>query len=257
MSELFPAGTFSNPSAPATRAAMLRSQTKMEVSLFVRNGEQLLLALFIPAALLFGLTMFGGDAIPDPRVDHAVMTVFAVAIMSSAFTGQAIAVGFDRRYGALKRLGGTPLPRSIIVGGKVAAVLVLVLGQLVILGIIAALLGWRPSLGGLLLALIPVILGVTAFCSLGLLLGGTLKAEITLGLANLIWFVLLGFAGLATGIVEVSDSVHNVLLLVPSYALTAGIGESLAGSMPAMELIVLAAWSLLGVTAASRFFSFT
>ena len=115
MSERFPAGTFSIPSAPATRAAMLRSQTRMEVSLFVRNGEQLLLALFIPVALLFGLTLLGKGAIPDPRVEHAVMTVFAVAIMSSAFTGQAIAVGFDRRYGALKRLGGTPLPRSIIV----------------------------------------------------------------------------------------------------------------------------------------------
>ena len=73
----------------------------------------------------------------------------------------------------------------------------------------------------------------------------------------LIWFVLLGFAGLATGLVEVSHSVHNVLLLGPSYALTAGIGESLGGTFPAMELIVLAAWSLLGATAASRFFSFT
>ncbi len=45
-----------------------------------------------------------------------------VAVMSTAFTGQAIAVGFDRRYGALKRLGATPLPRwGGIIAGKSAA----------------------------------------------------------------------------------------------------------------------------------------
>lgn len=257
MSEVFPAGTFSGPSAPASHGSMWLAQTRMEVSLFVRNGEQLLLALFIPVALLVGLTLFGGTAIPEPRVDSAVPVVFAVAIMSAAFTGQAIAVGFDRRYGALKRLGATPLPQSIIVGGKVSAVLVIVAGQLLVLGVIAAFLGWRPSPLPLLASVVPIVLGVVAFASLGLLLGGTLKAEVTLALANLVWFVLLAFVGAAIDVVELSTSVHNALLVVPSYALTEGIQSALAGAFPLMELVVLAAWSVVGIATASRYFRFT
>lgn len=257
MSEAFPAGTFDRPSPPASRAAMWMAQTRMEFSLFIRNGEQLLLALFIPVALLVGLTELGGSTIQQPRIDAAVPAVFAVAIMSAAFTGQAIAVGFDRRYGALKRLGATPLPQAIIVGGKIAAVLLVVAGQLVVLGIVAMLLGWRPELLHVLAALVPVVFGVLAFGSLGLLLGGTLKAEVTLALANLVWFVFLAFVGAAIGAVELSSGVHDAMLLIPSFALTEGISRALAGEFPGVELLVLGAWSIAGGLAASRYFRFT
>ena len=257
MSERFPTGTFANPSAPASPLAMWRAQTRIETSLFVRNGEQLLLALVIPIALLIGITVFGIGNIAEPRVNSALTAVTAVAIMSTGFTGQAIAVGFDRRYGALKRLGGTPLPRSIIVGGKVSAVIVIVLGQIVILSAIALALGWRPPLGGALVALLPALLGTMAFCSLGLLLGGTLKAEVTLAVANLVWFVLLGFSGLAIGVIDVSPLQHELLMLVPSYALTAGLQQALAGGFPLFSCVVLAGWTVIGAAAATRYFSFT
>ena len=147
----FAPGTFSNPSAPASTPGMLRAQTRMELSLFLRNGEQLLVALVIPIAILIGLTLLDVGAVPTPRVDHAISAVLTIALMGTAFTGQAISVGFDRRYGALKRLGGTPLPPAVIIGGKMLAVLVLVLGQSLVLGGVAALLGWRPLPAGLLL----------------------------------------------------------------------------------------------------------
>ena len=44
-------------------------------------------------------------------VDFLAPGVLALAVMSTAFTGQAIATGFERRYGVLKRLGASPLPR--------------------------------------------------------------------------------------------------------------------------------------------------
>lgn len=255
--ERFPQGTFATPSQPATALTMWTAQTRMEVSLFVRNGEQLLLALIIPIALLVGISVLGIGGVAEPRVASAFTAVAAVAIMSTAFTGQAIAVGFDRRYGALKRLGGTPLPRSIIVGGKVAAVVLIVAAQVVILGGIALALGWRPHVAGVIVALLPVLLGTMAFCALGLLLGGTLKAEITLAVANLLWFVLLGFSGLAIGVVDISALQHELLMLIPSYALTYGIGQALAGHFPLYACVVLAGWSVIGGAAATRYFSFT
>ena len=42
--------------------------------------------------------------------------------MSTAFTALAIATGFERRYGVLKRLGSTPLSRAGLLAGKTAAV---------------------------------------------------------------------------------------------------------------------------------------
>ncbi|AGL26940.1 putative unidentified antibiotic-transport integral membrane ABC transporter [Mycobacterium tuberculosis CAS/NITR204] len=52
------------------------------------------------------------------RAATFVPVIMALAVISTAFTGQAIAVAFDRRYGALKRLGATPLPVWGINAGK-------------------------------------------------------------------------------------------------------------------------------------------
>lgn len=253
----FEPGTFARPSAPAPVARMLLAQTRMELSLFLRNGEQLLVALVIPIAILIGLTLLDVGAIPAPRIDHAISAVLTIALMGTAFTGQAIAVGFDRRYGALKRLGGTPLPPSVVIGGKTAAVLVLVLGQSVVLGGIAALMGWRPMLAGVLMAVPQLVLGTLCFCALGLLLGGTLKAELVLALANLIWFLLMGAAGLAIGFATLPQWLADVLVVIPSHALTTGISEALAGGVPWLESVVVAVWAAVGAVLAVRWFSFT
>ena len=77
-SNRFPPGTFSVPSPPASLSRMAAAQTRMELTLFLRNGEQLLVALIIPLAVLFGLTAIEFGAIPEPRVDHAITAVLTV-----------------------------------------------------------------------------------------------------------------------------------------------------------------------------------
>ena len=62
----FAAGTFTRPSAPASVARMTAAQTRMELALFLRNGEQLLVALVIPVAILFGLTASSSAPCPSP-----------------------------------------------------------------------------------------------------------------------------------------------------------------------------------------------
>ena len=53
----FAAGTFSPDPRPATVQKMLAAQFSLEVRLLLRNGEQLLLTMFIPITLLDGLTL--------------------------------------------------------------------------------------------------------------------------------------------------------------------------------------------------------
>src|SRR3954462_6264723 len=95
--------------APAPRR--IAAQTRLELLLLLRNGEQLLLTIVIPTRVLL---LFAELAIVDvtgDRVDFVVPGVLALAVLSTAFTGQAIATGFERRYGVLRRLGTTPLTR--------------------------------------------------------------------------------------------------------------------------------------------------
>ena len=253
----FRPGTFTPDPRPATRAAMLTAQTGLELKLLLRNGEQLLLTMFIPITLLIGLTLLPFGDLGEHRVDRIVPMVMMTAVMSTAFTGQAIAVGFDRRYGALKRLGATPLPRWGVIAGKCAAVLIVVVLQAILLGAIGVALGWRPGIGGLALGALVIALGTATFAAMGLLLGGTLKAEVVLALANILWFIMLGVASL----VLVGDSLPDVLTvlvrLVPSGALAFALESALTGVVDWFGVAVLAVWGVVCGWLATRLFRFS
>jgi ABC-2 type transport system permease protein len=93
---------------------MVRAQALLETRLLLRNGEQLVLALVIPLLVLVGVTEAGDrvDLGAGRRIDVLTPGVLALVVLSTAFTSVAIATGFERRYGVLKRLGASPLPRS-------------------------------------------------------------------------------------------------------------------------------------------------
>ncbi|WP_336083933.1 ABC transporter permease [Nocardia sp. SSK8] len=256
-SSRFAPGTFAPAPRPAARAAMLTAQTALELKLLLRNGEQLLLTMFIPITLLVGLTLLPFGDLGEHRVEKIVPMVMMTAVMSTAFTGQAIAVGFDRRYGALKRLGATPLPRWGVIAGKCAAVLIVVVLQAILLGAIGMALGWRPGIGGLALGALVIALGTATFAAMGLLLGGTLKAEVVLALANILWFIMLGVASL----VLVGDSLHTAVTvlvrLVPSGALAFTLESALTGTVDWFGVAVLATWGLICGWLATRLFRFS
>ncbi len=252
----FAAGTFSPAPQPTTRAKMLAAQTRMELILLLRNGEQLLLTMFIPIVMLVGLTLLPLSSLGEHRVSRIVPGVMMVAIMSTAFTGQAIAVGFDRRYGALKRLGATALPRWGIVGGKCAAVLIVVVLQSILLGLIGVALGWRPSLGGLVFGAVVIALGTATFAAMGLLLGGTLKAEVVLALANIAWFVMLAVASLVFAAGDIPGPLSVIARLIPSGALAQALEQALRTGVDWYGLIVLLVWGVVAGWLATRYFRF-
>ena len=89
-------------------------------------------------------------------------------------------------------MGATALPVWGIIAGKSLAVVAVVFLQSILLGAIGFALGWRPNIAGLVLGAVIIALGTAGFAALGLLLGGTLRAEIVLAVANLLWFVFAG-----------------------------------------------------------------
>src|SRR5215207_3049470 len=108
----------------APRAAMLRSQILMELRLLSRNGEQLLLTLVIPLVLLILGTRSNEvvDLGAGRPIDIITPGILALAVLSTSFTSLAIATGFERRYGVIKRLGASPLPRWGLMLGKIGAI---------------------------------------------------------------------------------------------------------------------------------------
>ena len=250
----FAAGTFTPAPGAGRPLAMLAAQAGIELRLALRGGEQVLLTLLIPTALLIGLTLVTLVPLPDPRVAAVTPGVLALAVMSTAFTAQAIALGFDRRYGVIRRLAATALPRWLLVAGRLVAVLGVVVVQVVVLTAIALALGWQPAVDGVGWAVLLVLLGCLAFGALGILVGGTLRAEVTLAVANLIWLVLVFVGGIVVPIDEMPRGLATVAQWLPTAALADGLRTSLAtGAAPTeQQVLVLAVWAMLAGSAAVR-----
>lgn len=245
---------------PASGAAplgrMLRAQTVMEFRLLLRNGEQVGLTLVIPLLLLFFFNQPLGYSLGvDRRIDFVVPSIVALAVMSAAFTGLAIGTGFERKYAVLKRLGATAMPRSVLIGGKTLAVLLLELVQVGLICAFGFALAWRPS-GNPLWVVILVVLGTLAFGGLGLLLAGTLRAEITLAAANLIWLILLFAGGIAIPLDKYPAGAADVLQYLPSAALSDGLHAVLqdGAGLPLRATLTLVVWAALALPAAARWF---
>jgi len=257
MTNRFDAGTFTPDPRPATIPKMLAAQFGLELRLLLRNGEQLLLTMFIPITLLVGLTLLPLGSFGPDRAGTFVPAIMALAVISTAFTGQAIAVAFDRRYGALKRLGATALPVWGIIAGKSLAVVTVVFLQSILLGAIGFALGWRPALAGLALGAAVIALGTATFAALGLLLGGTLRAEIVLALANLLWFMFAGIGALTLEGGLASGVVRTIARLTPSGALAESLTQAMTLSVDWFGLAVLAVWGVVAALCALRWFRFT
>ena len=222
----------------------------MELRLLLRNGEQLLLALVIPLGLLLLLGGTGlGDRLPlgdGPAIDLVVPRVLALAVLSSSFTSLAIATGFERRYGVIKRLGASPLSRTGLLAGKIGAVLVVQAGQIVVLAATGLALGWAPHGGavGVLGVLLMVLCGTAAFASLGLLMAGVFRAEATLATANLVYLLLLVGGAVLTPVTEYPAAMQGFVQLLPSAALSSGMTDAtLAGVIPWTAAVSLVLWS--------------
>lgn len=249
----FPDGTFSPDPGQAPAWKMVAAQGRIETKLFLRHGEQLLLSLIIPFVMLIVLSRVPILDSPDP-LREVVPVIFAVAAMSSGFTGQAIALAFDRRYGALKRTGASGVSAATIIAGKAIAVIATVLVQTLVLGVTALLLGWRPDGIGVVLALLTLAVGVATFCSLGLLMGGTMSSELVLALANLIWVVLVGLVGWVLVAQGLTDP--GLTNLIPSVALASGLTVAFDGALPWGQLAVLLVWLVAASAAAVKWFRF-
>jgi ABC-2 type transport system permease protein len=190
----------------------------------------------------------------DDPVDFLAPGVLALAVMSTAMVGLGIATGFERQYLVLKRLGTTPLGRPALLAAKTAAVLVVELVQVAVLVPVALALGWRPD-GNVGAALAAVLVATVAFAGLGLLMAGTLRAEVTLAAANGLYLVLLLLGGMVVPLGELPGALRAVARALPAAALSDALHAALASAaVPGRAWLVLAIWAVAAPAAAAALF---
>ncbi len=252
-------GRRSAPSRTAQRRPRAwRAQTAAELRSTLRRGDAVLLNLAIPVGLLVFFSAV--KVLPLPAgvlhpVDFLAPGVLALAVMSSSMVSLGIATGFERQYGVLKRLGVTPLGRPKLLAAKITSTAAVEVFQLIVLSGIALAFGWRPA-GDIALGVVAALAGTAAFAGLGLLMAGSLRAEVTLAAANGLYILLLLLGGMLFPLSQLPSALRYIADGLPAGALSQVLHSSLtAGSSQSSGAwIVLSAWALLAPALASRTF---
>jgi len=234
------------------------AQTRVELLLTLRRGESVLLTFAIPLLLLAFFSTVDVLPLPagtDDPVDFLFPGVLALAVMSTAMVSLAIATGFERSMGVLKRLGATPLTRPQLLAAKILALLAIEAIQVAVLVAVGLALGWRLGDGDPLAFAGALVLATIAFAGIGMLMAGTLPALTTLAAANGLYLVLLLLGGMVVPLTELPDAIRVVAELLPAGALSDATHGALDGTgVPGRAWLVLAAWAVIAPTISARLF---
>lgn len=245
--------------SPALRRAL--AQARFDTATTLRNGEQLLLTLLMPIGALVALVVTDVVALPlsGAGQEHgaAYASALALAVSAAGLPSVAIALAFDRRWGVLRQLATTPLGPRGLLAGRLGAVLALVAIQVVLLALTALVVGWRPDPAAWAVTVpvgaLVVLLGTAAFTGFGVIVGGTLRAEAVLAIANTLWVLLAAGGGVLAPISTYPAWLGTLVGLLPAGALGEAL-RSLAtpGAPDWLSVAVLAFWALVLPVVAAR-----
>ncbi len=235
------------------------AQARFELRLLARNGENLLVTLVIPLAVLVFFTAVPvlptGDRAPVDLLTPGAMTL---AIMGSAMVSLGISTGFERDQLVLKRLAVTPLRRSELIAAKSLAVIALQGAQITLLVLTALALGWRPhaSAAGVLVAVVGLLLASVAFAGIGLAIAGRLPALRSLAVINLVFLAFLLLAGVIVPLETLPTPLALLAQGLPPAWTTALLHSTLGGVGPAwpVPLAILTAWAAVAGLVATMAF---
>ncbi len=237
---------------------VLRFQTIMEFRLLLRQRETVFFGLVLALMFLFfvGVAFRSGVYRGYTSVDSLLPPYLTMAVMSIALVNLGISFATQRATGALKRFGGTPLPRMTLVLAKVLSSAVLIAVSCGLLTVVSiGLYGIRLH-GDPLEAVVALLIGIAAFSAIGIALGGSIAADGAAAVTNAIYLPLLFLGGSFIPVARLPRSLQDLALALPPAHLVRALdailvrGHGLAST--GWDLPIVAAWGLLAVIAAAR-----
>jgi ABC-2 type transport system permease protein len=237
---------------------VLRMQSRIEFRMLLRQRETVFFGLFLPMMFLafVGIAFKSGVYKGYSTIDALLPAYLVMAIMSVAIVNLGISFAGQRASGALKRLGGTPLPRLTLVAAKVLSSAALIAVACVLLVLLALAAYHVQVRGNPLEALFVIAVGILSFSAIGIALGGVIAADGAAAVTNAIYLPLLflggsfvpvnAMPGVLKGIAEFFPSAHLVGAL--QTILVDGKGLSATG----WDVPIVALWGLVAAAIAAR-----
>jgi len=245
----------------------------LEITQFFRDRESAVFNFLLPVLLLiiFG-AVFGGAELGGTGITFAqyfAAGMIASGIVYASFQNLAIAIPLEREDGTLKRLQGTPMPRSSYFIGKVLMVVVIYVAQVSLLIIVGSLFyGIDPpaSAAKWLTFLWVSLLGLTSCTLLGIAFSAVSRSGrgasalvtpvvLVLQFTSGVFFFFADLPGWMQDFASVfplrwlTQAMRYVFL--PESADVLEVGQSWQLGTSAL---VLAAWTIAGFLLATRFF---
>lgn len=248
----------------------------IELKQFFRDKESAVFNFLLPMILLviFG-SVFGGQDLGNSGITFAqyfVAGMIASGILYTSFQNLAISIPMEREDGTLKRLQGTPMPRSSFFIGKMGMVFVAYTAQVIIL-IAVGVLFYGIELPTTALAIFTFIwvsvLGLIAWTLLGIAYSVVPKqGKGAAALVTPVVLVLQFTSGVFFVFSDLPQWMQTFASLFPLKWLTQAMRSVfLPESAAAMEVagswelgmtaLVLVIWIVIGAVLATVFFRWT
>jgi ABC transporter DrrB family efflux protein len=192
-------------------------------------------------------------------IDFLVPGLMGLNVMGGGLFGVGFVIVDMRVRKLLKRLLATPMRRSHFLLSILAARLILLLPEMVLLLVAARLFFGVPVRGNPLLLCLIILLGAFAFAGLGLLLASrTDKTETISGLINLVMLPGWLLSGTFFSARRFPDAVQPLIQALPLTQLNDALREVMlegaSAARVAWRLAVLAAWGSVSFLLALKWF---
>jgi ABC-2 type transport system permease protein len=245
--------------------AIVLHQFRFDQKVFWRNPAAVFFTAALPLIFLFMLaTFFKNSEISGLDVKgstYYVPAIISLAVISATTVKLATNLPAEREAGQLKRVRGTPLPPAAFVAGRVGNSLVISVIMVVLVSVIGALVyGVAIPTNTLPAMLVTLAVGAFSFSCLGFALAAAIPtADAAPAVTNATVLPLYFLSGVFIPQDELPNGVLNFADAFPIrhffQAMFAAWNPHTTGTgFEWGDLAVVAAWGLVGLVIAVRFF---
>jgi len=244
-------------------AILALRQVAYENRAFWRNPAAAFFTFVFPLMFLvvFDVLMGGGTSAGVPLSHFYTPAVIVFSVITATYTNIAMMVTNARDSGILKRMRGTPLPPWAYLAGRILHAVVIATLLLVIVAAFGALVsGVAFPWDRLPAILLTLAVGAASFCALGLAVAGLIpNADSASAIVQFTIFPLFFVSNVFVDMRGAPDWLNTVSQVFPvrhfADAFLGIYAPSSGGGVAWGDLGVMAAWGVVGLVVALRFFT--
>jgi ABC-2 type transport system permease protein len=244
---------------------LLLHQLRFDLLSMRRNRRAQLFILVLPVLLLVTFAgLFGTNAVEVAGQDvpanrASVPGIMGLAVLTASFMALAIAVVSQRESGILKRRRATPVPAAILVVSRALTAMISSVAACLLLIAVARIgFGIDPPPGGVLPALLAVVVGSLCFAACAYLIAASVaNAESAQPLMQALMLPLQMISGIYFPMSQLPDWLQHVANAFPLAHLTTALQHAWlpSGAQIAWgDLAIMALWAVGAAFVAARRF---